>query len=87
MKQSNKRPLWIRELLALVLALVMIAPICAILTSEGIKYAHRREKEHLSIRTKLFEDVATNESQVIDTAEEWFDRNLSANIRLMTDSL
>ena len=87
MKQSNKRPLWIRELLALVLALVMIAPICAILTSEGIKYAHRRENEHLSIRTKLFEDVATNESQVIDTAEEWFDRNLSANIRLMTDSL
>ena len=87
MNQSNKRPLWIRELFAITLALIMIAPICAILTSEGIKYAHRRENEHLSIRTKLFEDVATDESRVSAAAEEWFDRNLSASIRLMTDSL
>lgn len=81
------RPLWIRELFAIVLALIMLAPICALLTSEGIKYAHRREDEHLSIQTKLLDDIASNESQVFASAEEWFDRNLSARIRLMTDSL
>ncbi len=81
------RPLWIRELFAIALALIMLAPICALLTSEGIKYAHRREDEHLSIQTKLLDDIASNESQVFASAEEWFDRNLSARIRLMTDSL
>lgn len=87
MKKPNERPLWIRELFALALSFVMIVPICAMLTSEGIKYAHRREEEHLSIRTKRFEEIARNESRVFASAQEWYDRNLSANIRLMTDSL
>ena len=64
------RPLWIRELFAIALALIMLAPICALLTSEGIKYAHRREDEHLSIQTKLLDDIASNESQVFASAEE-----------------
>ena len=87
MKKPNERPLWIRELFALALSFVMIVPICAMLTSEGIKYAHRREEEHLSIRTKRFEEIARDESRVFASAQEWYDRNLSANIRLMTDSL
>ena len=87
MKKTNDRPLWMRELFALVLSFIMLVPICAMLTSEGIKYAHRREDEHLSIRTKRFEEIARNESRVIASAEEWYDRNLSANILLMTDSL
>ncbi len=87
MNKSNERPLWARELFAIALTLIMIAPICALLTSEGIKYAQRREEEHLSIRTKLFEDIAINQRRVYASAEEWFDRNLSANIRLMTDAL
>lgn len=81
MKKTNDRPLWMRELFALVLSFIMLVPICAMLTSEGIKYAHRREDEHLSIRTKRFEEIARNESRVIASAEEWYDRNLSAHIR------
>ena len=87
MNKSNERPLWIKELFALALALVLLAPICFFLTSEGIKYAQRRDEEHLSIRTKMFQDIAGNESRVNASAEEWYDRNLSANIWLMTDSL
>ena len=87
MEKPNKRPLWIKELFTIALAFILIAPICVLLTSEGIKYAHRREAEHLSIRTKLFEELANGESRILAYAEEWYDRNLSANIRLMTDSL
>jgi len=87
MNRSNERPLWVREAFAIALAFIITVPICAFLTSEGIKYAHRREEEHLSIRTKLFEDIAGSESRILASAEEWYDRNLSANVRLMTDSL
>ena len=87
MNKANDRPLWIKELIAFVLASVMIVPICVFLTSEGIEYANRREEEHLSIRTKMFEDFSSNESRILDSAQEWYDRNLSANILLMTDSL
>ena len=87
MNKSNETPMWIRELFAIALALVIVVPICIVLTSEGIKYAQRRETEHSSIRTKLFEDISSNESRILASAEEWFDRNLSANVRLMTESL
>ena len=81
MNKSNERPLWVRELVALALAFIIMTPICFILTSEGIKYAQHREEEHLSIRKKMFEDIAGNESRVLASAEEWYDRNLSAHIR------
>lgn len=87
MDKPNKRPLWLKELFMIALAFIMIAPICVFLTSEGIKYAQRREAEHLSIRTKLFEELVNSENRIFAYAEEWYDRNLSANIRLMTDSL
>ena len=87
MSKMNERPLWLKELCSFVLIFAIIVPICIFLTSEGIKYAHSREEEYLSIRTKMFEDIASNESRILASAEEWYDRNLSANVRLMTDSL
>lgn len=87
MSKKGERQLDLREVLAFALVFLLILPICIILTTEGLKYAHAREKEHLTLRRNIVEDLASNEGWVLASAEEWYDRNLSASVKLMVDSL
>jgi hypothetical protein len=60
--------------LAFVIAITLTIPITIVLTSQGIKYTHDRENEHLELRMNMFRDIVKAENLAITTAEEWFDR-------------
>ena len=47
MNKTKEPPIWKWELLAFVIAIALTIPISIVLTSQGIKYTHDRENEHL----------------------------------------
>ena len=87
MKKPEEQSIRHKTIRAVVVMAIMLIPIAAFMIWEGIHWAQERENTHTRMKMDALAELVSNENQMYETCMAIFDRNLAAQMKMMTFSL
>lgn len=87
MKKEREYSVSKKTVTAFIIMAVLLIPISIVMALAGMRLTRNRENAQNELKMNVLSKLVANESDMLEVAGEQFDRNLSANLMMVTTSL